>query len=127
MGISVCWCGEQAWQPLWSCAGWAVLCWVEETVRAVPHRVSKHVMSPQPHCNCTATWVGAFLPLAGTRGPEAAETGAQYDRLLVRYCKQLAALLGDQGLGAGRLKWEVRKRHVLVWYICGLSRRPEVG
>jgi enterochelin esterase-like enzyme len=43
----------------------------------------------------------------GTRGPEAAATGAEYDRLLVGYCKQLAALLGSRGLGADRLKWEI--------------------
>lgn len=46
--------------------------------------------------------------LTGTRGAEAAATGAQYDRLLVGYCKQLAALLGSRGLGPDRLKWEVR-------------------
>lgn len=43
----------------------------------------------------------------GTRGAEAAATGAQYDRLLVGYCKQLAALLGSRGLGPDRLKWEI--------------------
>ena len=43
----------------------------------------------------------------GTRGAEVARAGAKFDKLLVSYCKELAALLEQQGLDSRRLAWQV--------------------
>lgn len=58
----------------------------------------------------------------GTRPQAAQAGGARWDALLARYCEELAALLGEQGLGSDRLKWEVSSRAARGWGAA--SRRP---
>lgn len=70
----------------------------------------------------------------GTRPQAAQAGGARWDALLARYCEELAALLGEQGLGPDRLKWEVSCPQgawcARGWWkggqvqVCGAGRRP---